>query len=117
MSHNALFIGFNRPISGREAEAHEALLAFHNHLDTLEKEGKIDSYEPCLLEHHGGDMNGFCIVRGHRDHMHSFRHTKEWHKAWHDILHHFDGAGVIEAYVGEAQKDRQGVATALEVVH
>ena len=108
MSHNALFIGYDRPISGRESEAHEALLSFHKHLHNLLEAGEIDSYEPVILEHHGGDLNGFCIIRGHRDNIHKFRHTKEWHEALHDILHHFIGTGVIEAYVGDAHSERHG---------
>lgn len=106
MSHNAVFVGFDRPVSGREGEAHEALLSFYSHLKRLEKEGEIDGYEPVLLEYHGGDLNGFVIIRGHRDQIHTFRHTREWHAAWHDLLHHFIGVGIVEAYVGEAHAKR-----------
>jgi hypothetical protein len=33
----------------------------------LQQQGEIDSFEPFGLEPHGGDLNGFLLVRGDRD--------------------------------------------------
>lgn len=64
MTDTALFIGWGTTIPGRE---HHALKLYEETLDVFEsavRTGEIESFEPVLLGPHGGELEGFFIVRG-----------------------------------------------------
>ena len=64
MTDTALFIGWGPTIPGRE---HHALKLFDETLEIFEAAvaaEEIDSFEPILLGPHGGELEGFILVRG-----------------------------------------------------
>ena len=64
MADATLFVGWNRPVSGRESQAAAYWKESMGLYTALQKEGRIESFEPVLLAAHGGDLNGFVLVRG-----------------------------------------------------
>lgn len=78
MADAMMFIGWNRPVVGRETQAaafwKESLTLY----GALQKEGKIESYEPVLLASHGGDLNGFVILRGDGKKLDELRHDERY---------------------------------------
>src|SRR5436190_1973808 len=64
MKNDALFIGWNRPTSGRNMDAVELFGSFISFLESQKKGGHIHPYEPTTLSAHGGDLSGLMIVRG-----------------------------------------------------
>ena len=63
MADAGLFIGWGEVVRGRETEALEVFnetLAYYGRL----QEGEIENFEPVFLEPHGGDLNGFILLRG-----------------------------------------------------
>lgn len=78
MKKTALFIGWNRPVAGREAAAMEHFQSAMNYMGKLKGAGTIDSFEPVLLHTHGGDMNGFVLVKGDTDKVNALVDTDEW---------------------------------------
>ncbi len=64
MADAVLFMGWNRPVAGREAQANALFKESLGQLATWQKEGRIESFEPVVLSAHGGDLNGFVLVRG-----------------------------------------------------
>lgn len=46
MSESALFVGWGQPVRGRE------------------KDGSIESFDPVLLNPHGGDLQEFFLIKG-----------------------------------------------------
>jgi hypothetical protein len=64
MADAAIFIGWNRPVAGREVQAAAFFKECLNLYGAFQKEGKIESFEPVLLSAHGGDLNGFVLLRG-----------------------------------------------------
>ena len=54
----------------RLAEFNEVL----EYWTSLQQQGEIESFETVLLESHGGDLNGFVLVRGDQDKLASNPH-------------------------------------------
>lgn len=78
MSNKALFLGWNRPIPGRETMAMELFASLMGMLETARKNGTIDSYEPVLLDAHGGELNGFVLIRGEQQGLDKLQSSDEF---------------------------------------
>lgn len=78
MADATLFIGWNRPVTGREAQATAYWKESLGLYATLQKEGRIESFEPVLLAAHGGDLNGFVLVRGMGPKLDEVRHDERF---------------------------------------
>jgi hypothetical protein len=68
----------------------------------LKERGEIESFEPFFLEAHGGDLNGFFLVRGERAKLDRLRNDDENFQRW--IIKaglNVDGIGVLSAVTGE----------------
>jgi len=102
MSDNLLFIGWDRPARGREAGAVAIFGEGVQYLGELKEQGEIDSFEPFFLEPHGGDLNGFFLVRGERAKLDRLRNDDERFQRWITKASlHVDGIGVLGAVTGE----------------
>ena len=78
MADAGLFVGWGEVVRGRESEAIEVFnetLAFYGR---LQEEGTIESFEPVVLEPHGGDLNGFILIRGDAEKLASLRVSEEF---------------------------------------
>ena len=100
MADAALFVGFGRPARAREPQALEVFSQALELYTELQGSGDIESFEPVWLEPHGGDLNGFIIIRGDRDLLHQLRAGEDFRRlsARADLV--VDGFGVVEAHVG-----------------
>jgi hypothetical protein len=96
----ALIIGWNRAVPGREAAAAELFGTVTSYYEKLQKNGKITNWEPVFLQQHGGDFNGFFIVRGTNTNLDWL--VKEDEFVEHNLraAHCLTNFGVIPAYVG-----------------
>jgi hypothetical protein len=54
-------------ITGREQGAQNVLNGAMLYLQHLQQEGMLDSIEAVALEPHGGDLNGFVLVKGDKE--------------------------------------------------
>ncbi len=75
---HGLFIGWNRPIPGRESQAIETFQSFLAYLGKQQNQGAIESFEPAFLGPHGGDLNGFVLVKGDRQKISTLRWSDEF---------------------------------------
>src|SRR5437660_995937 len=73
-----LFIGWNRPIPGREKVASELFNSVIAYLGKQQAAGANASFEPVILTAHGGDMNGFVLVRGTFDKLSTLSNQDEY---------------------------------------
>ncbi len=64
MAENALFIGFGSPRAAKEAAAIKNFEESVAYAEGLKAAGEIESVEYVLLTSHGGDLNGFFLMRG-----------------------------------------------------
>jgi hypothetical protein len=108
MKKTALFIGWNRPLAGREAAALEHFQSAMNYMGKLKGAGTIDSFEPVLLNTHGGDMNGFVLLRGDNDKLNALVDTDEWRDMILKSNILLQQHGVIRAFVGEELQSEMG---------
>jgi hypothetical protein len=80
MSYNVVFVGWNRVVPGREALGLALFQEFQQYLGGLQGAGTIASFETVLLNAHGGDLNGFVLVRGEPDKLDAMQASEEWMK-------------------------------------
>lgn len=78
MADAGLFIGWGEVVRGRESEAIEVFNETLAYYGRLQEEGMIESFEPVFLEPHGGDLNGFILVRGDAEKLASLRVSEEF---------------------------------------
>jgi hypothetical protein len=102
MANHALVIGWNRAVTGREARALEGFQRSIAFWTKQIKDGNVESFEPFLLTPHGGDLNGFILVKGDRDKLNAVRWSEEFQDIQYDAMQYLDGLGVSDALAGDA---------------
>jgi hypothetical protein len=106
MSKNVIFIGWNRPIPGREKESAGHFQEFMALVIQFQQEGTIDSFEPVLLTAHGGDLNGFVLIRGEISKLQELKSTEAWRTHVTRAILHTEGFGVIDGVTGEGVSEQ-----------
>ena len=96
-----ILIGWTRPIVGREQQAREVFQATLAYYGRLQQEGKIDSFEPALIEPHGGDFNGFVLVRGDQSKLDAIKQSEEFLELVSQASFNAEGFGVLRVHLGE----------------
>jgi hypothetical protein len=71
-------MGWNRAIPGREPLAGQLFQEVLQYLAGQQQAGRIDSFEPVILSPHGGDLNGFILIRGESANLDALQATPEW---------------------------------------
>ena len=105
MADHVLFIGWNRPTVGREQQAMALWGKSLEYYGKLQADGRIESFEPVLLSAHGGDLNGFILVRGDREKLSEIRGEDAFRDIEIEAGYSLDGFGVITGIIGEALND------------
>jgi hypothetical protein len=67
MAEAGLFIGWGANVAGREERGLEVFNEAIQFWAQLESDGRIESFEVVLLAPHGGELEGFALLRGTRD--------------------------------------------------
>jgi len=80
MADSGLFVGFGVPVRGRERQATKVFNEVFEYYTRLQQEGEIESFEPVLLEPHGGELGGFFLLRGDRDKLAHLRTNEEFER-------------------------------------
>jgi len=101
MADSGLFIGFGLPVRGRERQATKVFNEVFAYYARLQQEGEIESFEPVLLEPHGGELGGFFLLRGDEDKLARIRISEEFarHTARGQLV--AENLGVVGAVLGE----------------
>jgi hypothetical protein len=77
MADSAIFMGWGEPIRGREQVSAGVFGEAVELWGRLEAEGAIESWEAYFLEPHGGDLNGFFLLKGDRTKLAELRTRDE----------------------------------------
>jgi hypothetical protein len=109
MADAGLFIGFGLPVRGRERQAVKVFTEALEYYTRLQQQGDIESFETVFLEPHGGDLNGFTLVRGDPDKLSSIRASDEFARLSVRAGLITNGFGVIGAILGEQVGTLMGV--------
>jgi hypothetical protein len=105
MANRILFLGWNRAVAGREQQA---LDLFNKGMEAYTKwqsEGKIESFEPVFLSTHGGDLNGFIMLKGEANKLNELREDEEFIDMVIQAEYCLEGFGVVPGYIGEDLMD------------
>ena len=101
MADSALFLGWNRSVAGRERQAMDLFMKVVEYYGQLQNDGKIESFEPVLLAAHGGDLNGFVLIRGEADKLDEIRREEKFINYSIEAGFCLGGFGVMRGYLGD----------------
>lgn len=105
MAKTGFIIGWKDVKPGREhhaAELYASTVAFY---ERKVREKIVESFEPVLLARHGGDLNGFFLVRGELDQLNRLRQSEEYLDFTARAVHCLESFGVVECYLGHGIQD------------
>jgi hypothetical protein len=111
MKENVLFFGWNRPVPGREKISAEHFQEFVQYLGGLQKNGTIQSFETIFLDPHGGDMNGFFLIKGEGTKLDELSESENWVKHTIRADFHLQGSGFIRGITGDLLMERMKLWT------
>lgn len=113
MSSNVVLFAWNRAIPGRERLSAEHFGEFLQYLGELQKKGTIQAFDPVFLDPHGGDLNGFFLLRGDSTKLDGLLASDEWVQHTIRALLHLEGSGVVRGVTGDLLMQRMNVWTKL----
>ncbi len=109
MADAALFIGWGQVVRGREKKAVEVFNESVEYWGSLQSDGKIEDFEVVLLTPHGGDLDGFALLRGSREQIAAMHNDDEFERrtARADLI--VEKQGVVDAAIGDGIARGMGI--------
>jgi hypothetical protein len=96
MATALLFIGWNRPVAGKESEAWKFFMEEADAaLAKFQKQGYFERLERVALTPHCGTVNGFVLLFGERAKLDELRRTDDFERFSMRLMSLFDGYGVV----------------------
>lgn len=105
MANAVIFLGWNRPSVGREQQAMQVFQKSLEFYTKLQTEGRIESFEPVILSSHGGDLNGFILLRGDAEKLSEIRRDETFVDIVTEADYCVDGFGHVDGYIGKGLDD------------
>ena len=99
--------------SGRERISAQHFEEFVKYLGGLQQKGAIQGFETVFLDAHGGDLNGFFLIKGDSAKLDALVSTTEWVTHITRAALHLDGSGVIRGVTGNDVMERMALWTSL----
>lgn len=106
MAEAALFIGWGNVVRGREQRA---LDVFNESVETwggFQRDGRIEDFEVALLNPHGGDLNGFALLRASREQLAELQASEDFRRMVTRANLIVEGLGVVQAVINEGLADQ-----------
>ena len=101
MADAGLFIGWGQVVRGREKRAVQVFNESVEYWGGLQGDGRIESFDVALLAPHGGDLQGFALLKGSEEQMAALRADEEFARRTTRADQIVESQGVIDALVGE----------------
>jgi hypothetical protein len=111
MGTNAVFFAWNRSIPSRERISAEHFQQFVQYVAGLQQKGAIQSSEVVFLDPHGGDMNGFFLIRGEPAKLDALLASSEWVTHMTRAALHLQGSGTVRGVTGPMVMERMELWT------
>ena len=105
MANAVIFLGWNRPSVGREQQAMQVFQKSLEFYTKLQTEGRIESFETVILSSHGGDLNGFILLRGDAEKLSEIRRDETFVDIVIEAEYCVDGFGHVDGYIGKGLDD------------
>jgi hypothetical protein len=101
MADTGIFIGWGRAVPGREHEAMDVFNEAVAYYARLQDEGVIESWEPVMLEAHGGELAGFFLLHGEEERLAQLRTAEEFQHLTLRAGLFVESLGIVGAVIGE----------------
>jgi hypothetical protein len=102
MADHAIFTGWGGVVRGREQKALQVFQETVQFWTQAQQDGRIESFEPVLLDPHGGDLAGFILARGERSQLDAIRSSDEFRRLVARATAIVDDLGIVDGYTGDA---------------
>jgi hypothetical protein len=83
------------------------------YLGGLQQKGAIQGFETVFLDSHGGDLNGFFLIKGESAKLDALISTNEWVTHIVRASLHLNGSGVIRGTTGNEALERMALWTSI----
>jgi hypothetical protein len=113
MSTNVAFFAWNRSIPGREQLSAEHFKEFLGYLAGEQQSGRIQSFEPVILDSHGGDLGGFVLIRADTAKLDALMSSPAFVRHRTRALLHLEGSGCVRGAGGDLVQERMKLWTEL----
>jgi len=111
MDSSVILFGWNRSIPGREKVSAAHFEEFVKYLGGLQQKGAIGAFDIVFLDAHGGDLNGFFMLRGESGKLDTLVSTTDWVTHITRASLHLEGSGVIRGVTGDEIMKRMTIWT------
>ena len=113
MGPNVILFGWNRSTPGREQLSAKHFQDFVGYLTAQQQKGAIDGFDVVFLETHGGDLNGFFLIKADPAKLQTLTSSEQWITHMMRAAIHLQDAGAIRGATGEAAMTRMKLWTGL----
>jgi hypothetical protein len=113
MDSSVILFGWNRSIPGRERVSAAHFDEFVKYLGGLQQKGAIGAFDVVFLDVHGGDLNGFFMIRGESGKLDMLVSTTDWVTHITRAALHLEGSGVIRGVTGDEVMKRMAIWTSV----
>ena len=111
MSSSVVLFGWNRSVPGREKVSAGHFEEFVKYLGGLQQKAAIEAFEIVFLDPHGGDLNGFVLIKGDSAKLDTLVSTTEWVTHTTRASLHLEGSGAIRGVTGDEVMKRMAIWT------
>ena len=111
MASNAVFFAWNRSIPGREHISAAHFQEFVQYLQGAQEKGAIQSFDPVFLNTHGGDLNGFFLIRADNAKLDALLASSDWERHMIRAGLHLEGSGAVRGVTGDMVMERMDLWT------
>jgi hypothetical protein len=101
MADAALFVGWGQVVRGREDRALDVFNETIEFYGQLQADARIESFEICLLDPHGGELAGFGLLRGSEEQIDAVRRSEDFQRLMVKASLIVDDLGVVDGAIGE----------------
>lgn len=106
MGSNVILFGWTRSLPGRETESSTHFDDFVGFMGGLRESGTLSSFDVVFLDPHGGDLNGFFLLRGDPAKLDALVASEDWARHAVRAGLHLEGLGIIRGVTGDAVAER-----------
>lgn len=106
MADAAIVIRWSRVLPGREQQGLSLFGQALEYYGTLQSEGRIESFEPVLLNPGSTDLRGFILIRGSADKLDELKRDDQFVDMMIRAEYLIDDFGVIDGYLEDNLQSR-----------
>jgi hypothetical protein len=108
MSESGLFVGWGQSVRGRETRSLDVFNDAVTYYGARLADGSIESFEPVLLNPHGGDLQGFFLIKGSAQGLATMMASEEFQRLHLRAGMIVEDLGIIQAWVDDGVLSQLG---------